>query len=307
MTLKRNQVLSTATTLVVVGLFVASIPTYAYIDNPFDNPGDSENSGTIFYDHWSVLAVVETITDIGGGTWKYSYEFTNTETDYIWLFWVYTTFYTSAPTTFVEKPNWVIDIYDIEYVHPIFDARNLDSGITQLIGAYPADWTWQGTTADPIYIDMTVSGFSFQANVYDPRPKYYGYELHGNYGAVTGNVSAVGLTVPMAIPATIDVDPDSLNLKSKGKWIACYIKLPEGYNVSDIDVSTIMLNDTVAAELHPTEIGDYDADGITDLMVKFNRKDLIGILGVGETTLTITGEVNDTSFEGSDTIRVTEE
>ena len=54
----------------------------------------------------------------------------------------------------------------------------------------------------------------------------------------------------------------------------------------------------------PAEVGDYDTDGVADLMVKFNRQDLIAILGVGEVTLTITGEVDETSFEGSDTIQV---
>ena len=107
--------------------------------------------------------------------------------------------------------------------------------------------------------------------------------------------------------ATADVTPSTLNLKSKGKWITSYIELPEGYRVRDIDISTVKLNGEISAELHPTEIGDYDEDGVPDLMVKFNRKELIAIFSVGEATLRITGEVNDTSFEGSDTIRVIEE
>jgi hypothetical protein len=39
-------------------------------------------------------------------------------------------------------------------------------------------------------------------------------------------------------------------------------------------------------------------------MVKFIRAEVMTLLGVGETTLTITGEVDGTPFEGSDTIRV---
>ena len=106
------------------------------------------------------------------------------------------------------------------------------------------------------------------------------------------------------ISATMDINPDTLNLKSKGKWITCYIELPEGYDVFDIDVSTIMMNDTILAELHPTEIGDYDTDGVLDLMVKFDRQEVIALLGAGEATLAITGEVSGIPFEGSDTIRV---
>jgi len=103
---------------------------------------------------------------------------------------------------------------------------------------------------------------------------------------------------PSAITATIDVKPDTLNLKSQGKWIAAHIKLPEGYNVEDIDVSTIMLNDVLPAESSQV----YRRT----LMVKFDRSEEIALLPqVGEAELTIAGKLFDgTSFEGSDSIRV---
>jgi len=110
------------------------------------------------------------------------------------------------------------------------------------------------------------------------------------------------------ISATMDINPDTLNLKSKGKWITCYIELPEGYNVFDIDVSTIMSNDTTPMDSYaPAEMGDYDEDGILDLMVKFDRQEVIALLSAGEATLAITGEVDGTPFEGSDSIRVIDE
>ena len=78
-----------------------------------------------------------------------------------------------------------------------------------------------------------------------------------------------------------------------------------------------MLNDTISAEVHPTGIGDYDDDGIPDLMVKFDRADVISyiVTNVNMTklfeerfmtvTLTITGYLNDdTPFQGSDTIKI---
>jgi hypothetical protein len=116
--------------------------------------------------------------------------------------------------------------------------------------------------------------------------------------------------VPAVISAQVDVDPDALNLRSKGGWITAYIELPEGYDVADINVSTTMLNDTIPAELSPTAIDDYDNDGVPDLMVKFNRtavSELILSEGIkyGNVTLTITGKLNDgTVFDGSDIIRV---
>ena len=117
---------------------------------------------------------------------------------------------------------------------------------------------------------------------------------------------AATLTI-LAVPefTTIDIEPDTLNLKSKGKWITAYIELPDGYDVNNIDVSTVMLEDQVQTEARPTEIGDYDNDDIADLMVKFDRQKLISLLEVGDAELTVAGELCDgTPFEGSDTIRV---
>jgi hypothetical protein len=117
---------------------------------------------------------------------------------------------------------------------------------------------------------------------------------------------AEALQVPDVVQAGVDIDPDTLNLNSKGKWITCYIELPGDYDVEDIDVSTIKLNDQVPAQSRPTGIGDCDDDGITELMVKFDRSAVQGILEAGnEVEITVSGELeDDMKFEGSDTIRV---
>ncbi len=107
------------------------------------------------------------------------------------------------------------------------------------------------------------------------------------------------------ISANIDLDPDTLNLQSKGKWITGYIELPDGFDVADTDLSTIKLEGTVPAQSQPAEIGDYDGDGIPDLMVKFDRLAVQALLQVGETNIAVTGKLSDgTSFEGAATIRV---
>ncbi len=107
-------------------------------------------------------------------------------------------------------------------------------------------------------------------------------------------------------PAMVDINPDTLDLKSTGKWITCYIELGEDHDVGAIDVSTVMLNGQVSAESHPTAIGDYDEDGVADLMVKFDRSAVQEILEVGDTVeIMVTGQLTDgTLFEGTDTIRV---
>jgi len=118
--------------------------------------------------------------------------------------------------------------------------------------------------------------------------------------------TAHALEVGIPIPAIINIDPDTLNLKSKGNWITCYIELPEGYSVENIDVSTVRLivaNGNVPAELSLTQIGDHDNDGIPDLMVKFSRSAVQAIVSVGEVELTVIGRVDGIPFEGRDNIR----
>ena len=106
------------------------------------------------------------------------------------------------------------------------------------------------------------------------------------------------------LPATIDFDPDTLNLKGKDKYVTAYIELPSGYNVSQIDISSIRLNGIVPALTKPTKIGDYDRDRVRDLMVKFDAGAIKRLLTPGRQVITVTGEVAGIAFEGSDTIEV---
>jgi parallel beta-helix repeat protein len=116
---------------------------------------------------------------------------------------------------------------------------------------------------------------------------------------------------PSVVTATVDIRPDPLNLRGRGEWVTAYIELPEGYDVNDINVSSIMLNGAVPVDLDaPIPIGDYDNDTVPDLMVKFNKtavSQLILSQGImtGNVTLTITGQLhNGTLFEGSAVIEV---
>jgi len=124
-----------------------------------------------------------------------------------------------------------------------------------------------------------------------------------NDGTVDSLPDTVNVTV--MIPAVIDFDPDTLNLKSKGNYVTAYIELPPGYDATQIDVSSVSLNGTVPALTKPTDIDDYDSDGIPDLMVKFDRAEVASLLTPGDqVVITITGEVAGIAFQGSDTIRV---
>jgi len=125
-------------------------------------------------------------------------------------------------------------------------------------------------------------------------------------------------TARFAVVATVDVVPNTLNLKSKAAYVMAFIELPEGYDVSEIDVSTILLNGTIPVDVGAAvELGDYDSDGIPDLMVKFSGAEVFEYIEDnvdlsmldGEKSvdvgLTVTGELSNTiMFQGSDTVKV---
>lgn len=112
------------------------------------------------------------------------------------------------------------------------------------------------------------------------------------------------------IDANIDFEPDTLHLKSKAKWMTCYIELPEGYSVDDIDISTVTLSvdgaDPIYAQISPTKIGDYDKDGISDLMVKFDRSSIHSVAPVGDAVpFEVSGGLySEEKFSGMDYVRV---
>jgi hypothetical protein len=117
------------------------------------------------------------------------------------------------------------------------------------------------------------------------------------------------------IPATLDIDPDTLNPESEGNFVMAHVELPEPWDVADIDLSTVELAvqgeaPTVWAESHPTEVGDYDNDGIPDRMVKFDRAAVIALVAdvtaPSTVTFTVSGIVDPPgrTFAGSDTVRL---
>jgi hypothetical protein len=110
-------------------------------------------------------------------------------------------------------------------------------------------------------------------------------------------------------PLFLDINPDTLNLKSRGSYITAYIELPEGYDVSNIDMSTVKLNiegSEIYAEDLPFSIGDYNINGVQDIMVKFDR-------GLVQNACNVTGPIESslnckaydgTLFVGSDVFLV---
>lgn len=100
--------------------------------------------------------------------------------------------------------------------------------------------------------------------------------------------AAVWEPVPDSVVAVIDLQPGTINLKSKG-FVACFIELPSGGPApEEIDITSLRLQG-VAPARESGIIGDYDADGVPDLMVRFSREELRSALQPGYCTITLSG------------------
>jgi hypothetical protein len=183
----KTKMLFLATVFMISGIFAAS--AQATIEWNYDSP----------------LTVYETVTDLGMGYNKYEYSFTNTDTSPIWRFGVFTTFPTTGQSTFSGYGAWLgpysISVND---TYPEYNGKNLDS---EIIGFTVSDYEVGrvGIAGPAIQVGETAYGFSFIGE-YDFRStnRYYFYEtIESGYTQTngTGNVAAVGMTVPE--PCTI--------------------------------------------------------------------------------------------------------
>ncbi len=103
---------------------------------------------------------------------------------------------------------------------------------------------------------------------------------------------------PATPSITLDIDPDTLNLKSKGKWITAYLTT-EDASADDIDALSLLLNDVIRPEW-------WDIQNNTTLMIKFDRAVVQAIVPVSDSVdIKVTGQWKDgESFEVHDMIRV---
>ncbi|MCG2819678.1 MAG: hypothetical protein L6433_11880, partial [Actinomycetia bacterium] len=117
---------------------------------------------------------------------------------------------------------------------------------------------------------------------------------------VKGTSGSTGIFC-VAVPVTVEVHPETLNLNSQGRWITTYIGLPEGYDAGGIDVETVQLR--YGEHVIDAQWGNVEEDG--RLMVKFDRQAVSAILPVAdEVELFISGEFHGVLFRASDHIRV---
>jgi hypothetical protein len=110
------------------------------------------------------------------------------------------------------------------------------------------------------------------------------------------NLRKYPMTIGPGIEPTIRIEPETLNLNSKGQFTA-FIKLPDGFDLNNIDISTLVCEGAPAL--------DGNVADNNHLLVKFDRVDLVGVEPGDEVTFTVEGYFYDgTPFVGWDMIRV---
>jgi len=117
--------------------------------------------------------------------------------------------------------------------------------------------------------------------------------------------------VPDFVVATVEIGPETLNLKSNGKFITAYLELPEGFDVANIALDSVAITAVdsvditpIGIEPKPTEIGDFDNDGVPDLMVKFSRSAVQQVVTAGMRELQLEGMAAGTLFIGKRSVGV---
>lgn len=124
-----------------------------------------------------------------------------------------------------------------------------------------------------------------------------GFQVVGQYGRAD------------FVEATVDIKPDTLNLNMWGQWITAYIGLPDGYNVSDIDPESVLLENMFGVVRSSLEGGTlvvkFKADGVDGVIVYlWTRLSHMGGY-INHIDLTIQGQLrNGTRFWGMDTITI---
>jgi len=130
------------------------------------------------------------------------------------------------------------------------------------------------------------------------------------FGAEALNIAQMG-PLPSVVASRIDAVPTTLNLLRPGSWIQVYVEAPEGFDLSRVNISSVMLDQTIPADQSvATILGDYDGDLLQDLLIKFNRSMVSNfIISSGVTTgnvaISMTYRLYDgTKFKGTGIVRV---
>lgn len=111
-------------------------------------------------------------------------------------------------------------------------------------------------------------------------------------------------TTVEAPDAAITCTPDTLNLKSNGRWVTCVMEASDEYALEDVDLTAFTLNDTIISDMAVLQ------DGY--IVIKFSRPALIDMISSVDdqeyplvSDLLVSGSMIDgAAFSATDTVNV---
>ncbi len=208
--------------------------------------------------------------------------------------------------------------------HGIFGLVNYSGHLHAL--SYRWGWHWKTQdgmtwTGENLSYEIFTRGFVFENRIYAGASEISGHNIvwydgttwstfvigtvHFRYFAMCGiNMCTTSGNRVYYIEGTahaearLDIDPNTLNLKSGGRWITAYITT-ENAMAEDIDPTSLLLNEVIEPEW-------WGIQNDTTLTVKFSRSAVQAIVSVSEEVdMKVTGQWKDgEAFELHDVIRV---
>ena len=204
-----------------------------------------------------------------------------------------------------------------EVVTVYFNATYMD-GTAVTTGSAPINVTMSNGTSTLLTATYVAANSRFEAKytltTQDPTGAWSAVlkpqtlvDAKDNSGPSEAKATAFTVTERVAEEGTVSVKitPQSLNMKSNGRWVMAHIEVTGDYTAEDIDVSSIRLDVVIQPE--SSEIGDEG-----NLVVKFSRSEVQAYIQntygtsnkFSNVNLTISGEVAGQAFEDTDNIRV---
>ncbi|HWJ93468.1 MAG TPA: hypothetical protein VNT33_02005, partial [Telluria sp.] len=107
--------------------------------------------------------------------------------------------------------------------------------------------------------------------------------------------------VPAVPVFTVEHGPETLNFKSDEPFVTVTIEVTGPYTARDIAPDSVRISAVDSVPVPPLyavdpAVGDADQDGIPDLRVRFNRKQLQALLGTGTEHITLEGTIAGQPF-----------
>jgi hypothetical protein len=162
--------------------------------------------------------------------------------------------------------------------------------------------------ADPLFVDDTLDDFHLLPDspcIDAGDPDYVALpnetDLDGNPRVVNGRIDMGVYERSASVSVEVGISPDTINLKSQGKYVTVLLTFSEGYNVADVDTATILLQDQIQPQQDWVMLDEEE--GL--IMFRFSREDVQSILNPGNIEIKITGSFTDgTPFEGTGVVKV---